>query len=106
MPELKWVGAPPKPPLSVELQKAGWQPSKTGAITVSRVLEAQVRPWLWLADRVSHDDAQRAVALGAYDAVTPGELLKRLTELRVPAPPVNVPKGFIAKSAAARRVLE
>jgi transcriptional regulator with GAF, ATPase, and Fis domain len=59
-----------------------------------------------LADAISDDQAQRAVALGAYDAVTPAELVKRLHELLVPLVPATAPPGFIAKSAAARRLLD
>jgi len=37
---------------------------------VSRALESTPARWLWLADAASDEQAQRAVALGAYDAVT------------------------------------
>ncbi len=106
MTAIRWVGAAPKAELAATLERSGFQPGKTGAITVSRLLEAQPRPWLWLAERVDDDAARRAVSLGAYDAVTPGELVKRLGELLVPQRPVAVPKGFVAKSAAAQKMLD
>src|SRR5262245_33409967 len=106
MTAIRWVGAAPSAGLRTALAGAGFQPGKAGDVTVSRRLEAQTKTWVWLAERESDADANRSVALGAYDAVTPDELVKRLCELLVPQPAVAVPKGFVAKSAAARTLLE
>ncbi|MBK7863082.1 MAG: sigma 54-interacting transcriptional regulator [Archangiaceae bacterium] len=103
---IRWVGAAPRPEQKAALGKAGFAAAATGTITVSRVLTPQPRPWLWLSDDASDEQARAAVALGAYDVVTTGQLVKRLHELLVPFAPVTPPRGFIAKSAAARRLLE
>jgi transcriptional regulator with PAS, ATPase and Fis domain len=107
MTTIRWVGTPPKPPLRAALVKAGFEPSPdAGEITVSSLLESRSGPWLHLAPQVTHDLAVRAAALGAYDAVTPERLLARLQELAAPITAAQPPKGFVAKSPAAKRLLE
>jgi transcriptional regulator with PAS, ATPase and Fis domain len=106
MTPIRWVGTPPKPPLKALLQKAGFEPGDTGELAVATVLEARQGPWLYLAGSVPHDVALKAAALGAYDAVTPERLVARLQELAQPVPVVQPPKGFVAKSAAAKKLLE
>jgi transcriptional regulator with PAS, ATPase and Fis domain len=106
MTAIRWVGAAPKPALRAALQKAGFELSGSGEITVSGVLEARAGPWLWLSASVTPEASVRAAALGAYDAVTPERLVARLIELAQPPAALAPPKGFVAKSAAARKLLE
>ena len=68
-------------------------------------------PWLWVAPReVDPRLAAEAVLAGAYDAVAGDDTLadtiqRRLAELRVQVAPGTPPEGYVARSAAAKRVL-
>jgi DNA-binding NtrC family response regulator len=103
---IRWVGAAPRAELKTTLSRAGFEPGPKGAITVSRAAVAHPKPWVWLTDEASDEQARAAVALGAYDVVTEATLVKRLQELVVPVQPISPPRGFVAKSAAARKLLE
>src|SRR4051812_48770467 len=94
MTSIRWVGPSPKPPLRAALLKAGFEPADTGDITVATALEGRSGAWLWLASQVTHDQAVKAAALGAYDAVTPERLVARLQELMAPISAAQPPKGF------------
>src|SRR5262245_4450887 len=69
------------------------------------------RPWLWCPPRAPDPaDAVAAVLAGAYDvAPQDGELaatvVRRLAELAVELTIAAPPEGYIAHSAAAKRVL-
>ena len=68
-------------------------------------------PWLWVSPRaIAPGDAAAAVLAGAYDAIAIDDglaatLVCRLRELAVRVEPGEPPEGFVAVSAAARRVL-
>jgi len=68
-------------------------------------------PWVWVAPReVDPQLAAAAVLAGAYDAVAGDEALaetlqRRLAELRLEVAPGTPPEGYVARSAAARRVI-
>src|SRR5262245_36330592 len=69
-------------------------------------------PWLWVTPRTLDPAASAAAVLaGAYDVVELGDELplfvqRRLAELRVRIEPTSAPTGFVARSEAARRVLD
>jgi transcriptional regulator with GAF, ATPase, and Fis domain len=73
---------------------------------------APAAPWLWVSPTpIDPADAAIAVLAGAYDVAHADDELplivqRRLAELRVRAEPATEPAGFVAKSAAARRVLD
>ena len=68
-------------------------------------------PWLWISPRaIAPSDAAAAVLAGAYDAIAIDDslaatLVRRLHELAIRVEPGEPPEGFVAVSAAARRVL-
>jgi len=68
-------------------------------------------PWLWIATgHVTTDVASLAALAGAYDVISidddlPTRLAARLAELAVEYEPPVAPVGFVARSAASRRVL-
>lgn len=84
------------------------------ALVVSRSVPVRVpdRPWLWCPANGAADPAHAAAAIaaGAYDVVDAGGDLgavvaRRLRELAVVEPPLEVPDSFIGTSAAAQRLV-
>jgi DNA-binding NtrC family response regulator len=70
------------------------------------------RPWLWCPPREpTVDDVAAAVMSGAYDVVAianddcAATIVRRIEELSVRAVAGDPPDGYVARSAAARRVL-
>src|SRR6185503_13438755 len=69
-------------------------------------------PWLWISPKkIDPADAAQAVLAGAYDVVQidddlPLTIQRRIAELSVRAEPTSEPAGFVAKSPAARRILD
>ncbi len=106
MTAIRWVGSAPKGALKAALERAGFALTANAELVVSETIETRAGLWLWLSTQVTHESAMKAAAAGAYDAVTPERLVARLLELAAPAPAIVPPKGFVAKSAAAKKLLE
>jgi DNA-binding NtrC family response regulator len=74
-------------------------------------IKAPRAPWIWVTPKdVDPQLAATAVLAGAYDAIAGDDTLaatlqRRLAELRVQVEPGTPPDGYVARSAAARRVL-
>ena len=111
---VRWNG--PLPPVGVrrELERAGWSIGAAGEVVVQQrasvpVSPGDARPWLWVCARaITAEEARVAAARGAYDSLSlrdgSARLVERLGELAVSAPAVKPPAGFVAQSAAARRL--
>ncbi|MBJ6760239.1 sigma 54-interacting transcriptional regulator [Myxococcaceae bacterium JPH2] len=123
MANIRWEGPPPPSSLSARLTSAGHQLVSRGTVDVvvlhtasgARVPSAPPggRPWVWASRaKLSPQAATEAALVGAYDALWlgaptgPERLMARLAELAVPVTAPTEASTFVARSAAARAVLE
>jgi DNA-binding NtrC family response regulator len=100
-----------------ELARAGFREVSPGRAVVRVYVGSQppsrppAAPWLWISPRqVDARDAAAAILAGAYDAFAIDDelaatLARRVHELALRVEPGEPPEGFVAISAAARRVL-
>jgi len=117
MPTATWSGPAPAPKLRRELAAAGVELVAGAAITVfatahPRLPRVAGGPWIWAPRGAVGDElAVAAARAGAYDTIAQdradaaGRLAARIAELSAP-PPVVDPGEFVARSAAAHRILE
>jgi len=124
MPSVIWSGRPPDAKLVESLRARGVRVvDAAGGDVVAEVLATATRtpsadghpnglPWIWFAaGTVSSDEAETAVARGAYDVIdargpeAAAMLAERVTELASAEPPVPATDRFVAASDAARAVL-
>src|SRR5215468_697496 len=112
------VGTPWSPSVRDRFAAAGLQltaPERAGLRLVASSrppLRPPPRPWLWCPPRTpAVPDALSAVLAGAYDVVPIASddcaaiVARRIEELAVRIVAGDPPEGFVARSAAARRVL-
>jgi DNA-binding NtrC family response regulator len=112
------VGTPWPPSVRDRFAAAGLQltaPERAGLRLVASSrppLRPPPRPWLWCPPRTpAVPDALSAVLAGAYDVVPIASddcaaiVVRRIEELAVRIVAGDPPEGFVARSAAARRVL-